>query len=36
VTGIRTLGAVTPIGGVSFIVGWLWLAICPLTKTGLP
>jgi len=26
VTGNRTLGAITPIGGVSFIVGWLWLA----------
>src|SRR3954449_10174043 len=26
VTGIRILGAITPIGGLSFIVGWLWLA----------
>ena len=29
-TGIRWLGAITPIGGVAFIVGWLclvWLAI---------
>jgi uncharacterized membrane protein YgdD (TMEM256/DUF423 family) len=26
VTGIRTLGAITPIGGIAFIVGWLWLA----------
>lgn len=25
-TGIRTLGAVTPIGGVSFIAAWLLLA----------
>lgn len=25
-TGIRWLGAITPIGGVAFIVGWLWLA----------
>lgn len=33
-TNIRALGAVTPFGGVSFIVGWLWLAICPLTKAG--
>ncbi len=32
VTNVRWLGAITPIGGVSFIVGWLWLALCPLTK----
>ena len=25
-TGVRTLGAVTPFGGIAFIVGWLWLA----------
>ena len=24
--GMRWLGAITPIGGVSFLVGWLWLA----------
>ncbi len=24
-TGIGWLGAITPIGGVSFIAGWLWL-----------
>ena len=29
VTNIRILGAITPIGGLSFIVGWLWLAITP-------
>ena len=28
-TNVRWLGAITPLGGVSFIVGWLWLAICP-------
>lgn len=28
-TGIKWLGAITPIGGVSFLVGWAWLAICP-------
>jgi uncharacterized membrane protein YgdD (TMEM256/DUF423 family) len=27
-TGIGWLGAVTPIGGVLFIAGWLWLAVC--------
>lgn len=26
-TGIGWLGAITPIGGVSFIAGWIWLAI---------
>jgi uncharacterized membrane protein YgdD (TMEM256/DUF423 family) len=26
VTGNRMLGAITPIGGVAFIVGWLYLA----------
>ena len=29
VTNIAMLGAITPFGGISFIVGWLWLAICP-------
>jgi uncharacterized membrane protein YgdD (TMEM256/DUF423 family) len=29
VTNVRVLGAITPIGGVSFIAGWLWLAISP-------
>ncbi len=32
VTNLKWLGAVTPIGGVSFIVGWLWLAICPFAQ----
>ncbi len=31
-TNVRWLGAITPIGGVSFIVGWIWLVICPLAK----
>jgi uncharacterized membrane protein YgdD (TMEM256/DUF423 family) len=25
-TGVRMLGAITPIGGLAFIAGWLWLA----------
>jgi uncharacterized membrane protein YgdD (TMEM256/DUF423 family) len=25
-TNIRWFGAITPFGGVSFLVGWLWLA----------
>lgn len=28
VTNLKWLGAITPIGGVSFLVGWAWLAIC--------
>lgn len=27
VTGIRQFGAITPIGGVSFLIGWLLLAL---------
>ncbi|SRR5690606_1932168 len=26
-TGIRPLGAITPVGGVLFLAGWAWLAI---------
>ncbi len=26
-TNARWLGAITPLGGVSFLVGWLWLAV---------
>ncbi len=29
-TGIRTLGAVTPFGGVAFIAGWIALALAAL------
>lgn len=29
ITNVKWWGAVTPIGGVSFIVGWVWLAVCP-------
>ncbi len=28
VTNLKWLGAITPLGGVSFLVGWAWLAIC--------
>ncbi|HET7624712.1 MAG TPA: DUF423 domain-containing protein [Verrucomicrobiae bacterium] len=28
-TNVRWLGAITPIGGIAFIVGWAWLLICP-------
>ncbi len=27
ITGIKTLGAITPIGGVAFIAGWIALAL---------
>lgn len=27
VTDARWLGAITPLGGISFLAGWLWLAI---------
>ena len=27
VTNAKWLGAITPLGGVSFLVGWLWLAV---------
>lgn len=29
-TGVRWLGAITPIGGVAFIIGWLLLALVAL------
>jgi uncharacterized membrane protein YgdD (TMEM256/DUF423 family) len=28
-TNLRWLGAITPIGGLSFIAGWLWLLVAP-------
>ena len=31
-TNIRALGAITPIGGLSFLAGWLWLVIQPLAR----
>jgi uncharacterized membrane protein YgdD (TMEM256/DUF423 family) len=34
VTNVRWLGAITPIGGVSFLLGWGWLVFCP--KAGEP
>lgn len=29
VTNVRWLGAITPLGGVAFLAGWLWLVIRP-------
>lgn len=31
-TGIRWLGAVTPLGGAAFLTGWLCLALSPKTR----
>lgn len=28
ITNLKWLGAITPLGGISFIVGWVWLMIC--------
>jgi uncharacterized membrane protein YgdD (TMEM256/DUF423 family) len=25
-TGVRGIGAITPVGGLAFLIGWLWLA----------
>lgn len=32
VTNTRWLGAITPIGGVGFLVGWAWLVLAPHPK----
>lgn len=31
-TGVRWIGAITPIGGVAFIVGWCWAGLVMLKK----
>ena len=33
VTNLRWLGAITPFGGGSFLVGWIWLAVCTAPKS---
>ena len=30
ITGVRSLGAITPFGGTSFIAAWVVLAVCAL------
>jgi uncharacterized membrane protein YgdD (TMEM256/DUF423 family) len=30
VTGAKWLGAITPLGGLSFLLGWIWLALTGL------
>jgi uncharacterized membrane protein YgdD (TMEM256/DUF423 family) len=32
-SGIGWMGAITPIGGVAFIAGWIWLGITMLRGT---
>lgn len=27
ISGVRILGAITPIGGLAFIAGWIWLIV---------
>lgn len=36
ISGIRMLGAITPIGGIAFIVGWAWLAYYAIRARALP
>jgi len=33
-TGNKAFGPITPIGGVAFLVGWLWLAVAVLRHHG--
>ena len=35
-TGIRSFGAVTPLGGGAFVVGWLTLGAAVFPHTGTP
>jgi uncharacterized membrane protein YgdD (TMEM256/DUF423 family) len=32
ITNIRSLGVITPVGGLCFLAGWAWLAIAPPAK----
>ena len=33
VTNLRWLGAITPLGGVGFLLGWVWLLVTAGAKT---
>jgi len=35
-TNLRWLGAITPFGGVSFLAGWLWLIVAPISRAPKP
>jgi uncharacterized membrane protein YgdD (TMEM256/DUF423 family) len=32
VTNLRWLGAITPVGGVSYVLGWAWLFVTAGSK----
>ena len=32
-TNLKWLGAITPLGGISFLIGWLWLVLHPPAPT---
>jgi uncharacterized membrane protein YgdD (TMEM256/DUF423 family) len=34
VTNMKWLGAITPIGGLSFLIGWMWLGISAAKNSG--
>jgi len=34
ITNIRILGAITPFGGLSFMVGWAWLIFRPMATNN--
>lgn len=34
ISGVRVLGAITPIGGLAFIAGWIWLGVALLRSRG--
>src|SRR6187431_2288355 len=36
ISGVTILGAVTPIGGLAFLIGWACLAIAGLALAGIP
>lgn len=33
-SGVRILGAVTPLGGVALLIGWGWVCICLSRRPG--
>jgi len=35
-TGVRAWGAVTPLGGLGFLLGWAWLAVAALRASSGP
>jgi uncharacterized membrane protein YgdD (TMEM256/DUF423 family) len=36
ITGIKWLGAITPIGGIAFLLGWVWLMFSIIKARFLP